>query len=129
MRYVDVNVFVYWLTSDPKFGGRATEIIKRIEKGEKALTSTLTVWLTHIVLKNATENYSEENLLKSFKELTGLKIVDLTFKDFEKALTYSKEYNLDLEDSIHFAVAIRFGIREIYSNDEDFDKTPLKRIF
>jgi len=129
MKYVDVNVFVYWLTSDPKFGDRATEIIKRIEKGEKALTSTLTVWLTHIVLKNATENYSEENLLKSFKELTGLKIVDLTFKDFEKALTYSKEYNLDLEDSIHFAVATRFGIREIYSNDEDFDKTPLKRIF
>jgi len=33
VRYVDVNVFVYWLGDDPVFGDEATGIIERIEKG------------------------------------------------------------------------------------------------
>jgi predicted nucleic acid-binding protein len=39
-----------------------------------------------------------------------------------------KEYNLDYEDSIHLAVALRTGAQEIVSNDKDFESTPLRRI-
>lgn len=40
-----------------------------------------------------------------------------------------KKYDLDYEDSLHFAAALKTSVKEIVSNDEDFDKTPLKRIF
>jgi predicted nucleic acid-binding protein len=40
-----------------------------------------------------------------------------------------KEYGLDYEDALHLAAALRSKVREIISNDQDFDKTPLKRRF
>jgi len=42
VKYVDVNVFVHWLGDDPVFGEDATVIVERIEKGERAATSSLT---------------------------------------------------------------------------------------
>jgi len=128
VKYVDVNVFVHWLGDDPVFGEDATVIVERIEKGERAATSSLTPWLTHIVLVNeAARNYSEEKLLKEFRELPFLRIEPLTFGDYSSAVGAMRRYRLDLEDGLHFAVAERLGIREIYTNDPDFEKTPLKR--
>ncbi|MCC6024602.1 MAG: PIN domain-containing protein [Thaumarchaeota archaeon] len=40
-----------------------------------------------------------------------------------------KEYGLDYEDALHLAVALRNKAEEIISNDQDFDRTPLKRRF
>ncbi len=51
MMYVDVNVFFYWLTDHEEFGSTATRIIKRIENGERAVTSILTLWLLHVLLE------------------------------------------------------------------------------
>jgi len=45
------------------------------------------------------------------------------------ALNFMEKYDLDYEDSLHLATAIRMGINKIISNDKDFDKTPLKRKF
>lgn len=39
------------------------------------------------------------------------------------------EYELDYEDSLHLASAMRMGATEIISNDRDFDRTPFKRVF
>jgi len=128
VKYVDVNVFVYWLGDDRVFGDDATVIVERIEKGERAATSSLTPWLAHVALANGTaRNYSEEKLLGKFRELPFLRIEPLTFGDYGSAVGAMRRYRLDLEDSLHFAVAERLGIREIYTNDRDFEKTPLKR--
>ncbi len=127
MRYVDVNVFVYWLGDDPVFSEEATGIVERIEKGERATTSSLTPWLTHIALANAmARDYSEQKLIEKFRELTFLRVEPLTLGDYEKAVGAMHRYGLDLEDSLHYTVAERLRIREIYSNDRDFEKTPLK---
>jgi predicted nucleic acid-binding protein len=128
MRYVDVNVFVYWLGDDPVYGDTATEIVARIEKGERAVTSSLSLWLTHVVLSSLAERYSEREFIDGIKALTFLRVEPLLLEDYVKATGYMKEYRLDLEDALHLATAIRLGIHEIYSNDSDFDKTPLKRI-
>lgn len=127
MRYVDVNVFVYWLGDDPVFGDEATGIIERIEKGERTATSSLTPWLTHVALVNArARNYSEEKLTEKFRELVFLRVEPVTIDDYQTAVTAMRRYRLDLEDSLHFTVAERLRIREIYSNDRDFEKTPLR---
>ncbi len=73
MRYVDVNVFVYWLGDDPVFGNQATSIIEGIERGERAATSSLTLWLVHILLSSLAERYSEEEFIRRVKELAFLK--------------------------------------------------------
>ena len=129
MRYVDVNVFVYWLGDDPVFGDEATGIIEQIEKGERAATSSLTPWLTHVALVTAgARNYSEEKLVEKFLELPFLRVEPLELGDYEKAVGAMRRYGLDLEDGLHFALAERLKIREVYSNDRDFEKTPLKPV-
>jgi predicted nucleic acid-binding protein len=39
------------------------------------------------------------------------------------------EYELDYEDALHLAAALKSKAKEIIFNDQDFDKTPLKRRF
>ena len=64
--------------------------------------------------------------MKNFSELPFLRVETLTLGDYASALGAMNRYGLDLEDSLHFAVAERLRIREIYSNYKAFEKTPLK---
>src|SRR3990170_2010410 len=108
--YVDINIFVYWLGNHPTFGETAYKWIKKIEDSPrgKYVTSSLTLYETLVIIAG----------------LTGKSLKD---KDFTKAVDLMKEYNLDYEDSIHLAVALRTGVQEIISNDKDFDVAPIKR--
>lgn len=128
MRYVDVNVLVYWLGDDPGYGEEATSIIKRIERGERAVTSTLTPWLVNVILAGLGHGYTVEKMLPRLESLTFLKMEPLEWLDYQVALKSMERYGLDLEDSLHFATARRLGITEIYSNDGDFSSTPVKPI-
>jgi predicted nucleic acid-binding protein len=129
MNYIDVNVFVYWLTDHPDFGEPATRIIKNMELGERACTSSLTVWMLHILLRKEVETYSEETLLGMLSNLKNLKIVPLTYRDFLNAQALKKDLGFDFEDSLHYAVAERMNAEVLYSNDRDFDRGYIARKF
>jgi predicted nucleic acid-binding protein len=129
MNYIDVNVFIYWLTDDPEYGETAYTIIRRIELGEKAFTSALTLWQLHIILKKESKGYSERILIEKIGNLKNLIIVPLTLEGFEDAVTYQNELGLDLEDSLHYAAAERVSAAIIYSNDTDFDNVHIERKF
>lgn len=130
MKYVDVNVFVYWLNAHPKFGETATGIIERIESREKAVTSSLTPWLLHAIFKKSeAKGYSHSLLIEKLSRIVNLHFVPLDVEAYRKASTLSGKYRLDFEDAIHLAVALDYGADAIYSNDEDFDRTPIKRVF
>jgi len=79
----------------------ATRIMLRIESGEKAITSTLTLWLLHILLEETIENYNPEPFLRKLGEIRLLRIVPLKYKHFEEAMSLAQRYGLDLEDAIH----------------------------
>ncbi|MBU7012795.1 MAG: type II toxin-antitoxin system VapC family toxin [Theionarchaea archaeon] len=128
MNYIDVNVFVYWLTNDRDFGETATTIIRGIELGEKASTSALALWQLHILLKKESKNYSERMLTEKISKLKNLSILPLILKDFRDALAYQK-MGLDLEDSLHYDTANRVDAAFIYSNDTDFDNLSIERKF
>ncbi|MEM0313173.1 MAG: type II toxin-antitoxin system VapC family toxin [Candidatus Bathyarchaeia archaeon] len=134
--YVDVNIFVYWLGNHPTFGRTSYEWIKRIEEAPrgKYITSALTLYETMVIVaglsgKNLKDQELVEGVVNSIESLSGLRIMPLTAEDMEEAAKLAKEYSLDCEDAIHLAAALRSRAKEIISNDEDFDRTPLKRRF
>lgn len=134
--YIDINVFVYWLGKHPTFGHTAYKWIKKIEEVPKGnyITSTLTLYQTLVTIAGLSgESLSNrkfvEEVLNSIINLPGLTLTPLTIEDLIQSIKLMEEYNLDYEDAVHLAMALRNKVKEIISNDEDFDKTPLKRIF
>jgi predicted nucleic acid-binding protein len=133
-RYVDINIFVYWLGNHPKFGKTAFEWIKKIENSPRGeyVTSSLTLYEILIILaglagKNLRDKNLVEEVVSSVTRIKGLTIEPLKTEDFNKALDLMKEYPLDYEDALHLAVATRAHAREIVSNDKDFDAAPIER--
>jgi predicted nucleic acid-binding protein len=133
-RYVDINVFVYWLGNHPKFGETAYKWIKKIENSSRGeyTTSSLTIYETLVIIagltgKNLKDKTFTEKVVNSLTHIKGLTIEPLKPEDFTKALDLMNDCKLDYEDSIHLAVAVRTGAQEIVSNDKDFDTTLIKR--
>ena len=133
-RYVDINIFVYWLGKHPTLGEVALEWIRRIESSSRGsyVTSSLTLYealviMSGLVGKSLKDKTLIEGVINPIMNLKGLVIEPLRPEDYTIALNLMEEYGLDYEDSLHLSVAKRVGAKEIISNDKDFDKTPLKR--
>lgn len=133
MRFIDSNVFVYHLASDPDYGEKAGEILERIERGEKAATSTLVISqvCAYLKWKNAAEVIPI--FIDLLRSLPSLVKEETTFLDIASAYALQEETKLGWkrwDDLVIASQMERLKIREIYSNDGDFDLMPgIKRIF
>ena len=133
IRFIDSNVFVYLLLKDPRYGKTSLQIFERIERGEeKGLTSTLVLSQVFAHLIRRGKGKVIEKLYEYLNEVP-IEIIDTRYEDFKKALELRKEKNLAWEmwdDLVIVSQMMRAKVKEIYSNDEDFDKIPgVKRIF
>jgi predicted nucleic acid-binding protein len=133
-RYVDINIFVYWLGKHPEFGETAYDWVKKIEGSPRGefVTSSLTLYETLVIIAGLTDKSLKdkgfvEAVVNSVKRIRGLVIEPLKSEDFAKAVDLMVDCGLDFEDSVHLAVALRVGAQEIVSNDRDFDVAPIKR--
>ena len=133
--YVDVNIFIYWIGGHPKYGDNSIRWIRKMEEGKDIfITSTLTIYETLVILagltgRNLADKDFVNNILTSLTSLRSLKYIPLKSEDYLNAIEYISKFRLDLEDAIHYSVAKRNNINNIISNDEDFDRTDLKRVF
>lgn len=133
-RYIDVNVFVYWLGNNPALGEKARKWINEIENSPSGdyVTSSLSLYEALVSLAGLADKTLKdldfvESIIKALNGIKGLMIEPLMPLDYATAIDHMGECGLDYEDSLHLAVAIRTGAKEIISNDKHFDATPLKR--
>ncbi len=133
MHFVDSNVFVYHLAADPAHGQTAKGFIEKIEAGEKSVTSTLVIAQVCGYLKWKKRQNVVPLFLSFLKGLTSLQKIETHMLDFEEARSIQLQFNLPWsmwDDMVIAAQMKRLNIKEIYSNDDDFDKIPwIKRIF
>ncbi|MDW8000514.1 MAG: type II toxin-antitoxin system VapC family toxin [Candidatus Nitrosocaldus sp.] len=118
-RYFDVNVFVYYLIADKKFG----EIAKRwLKESEEVLTAQITVFELYVILQELT-NAEESDLVKNIiGAMEALAVEFIPIDDWSKVIDVMKRYGLDFEDSIHVYSAISANVDEIISNDDELKK-------
>ncbi len=133
MRFVDSNVFVYHLAADPTYGQKAKNIIEKIEAGEESTISTLVIAQVCSYLKWKGNEKIIPIFLSLLKGLTSLQKIETSMLDFEEARSLQIQLNLPWvmwDDLIIAAQMKRLNIKEIYSNDKDFEKISwIKRIF
>jgi predicted nucleic acid-binding protein len=128
VKYVDTDIFVYWATDHPEHGKRATEILRHVELNEKAVTSALSLWLFHKVMRNA-QGYSLAAFLEQVTRLRNLRIVPLDSDAFKDAAESAKKFGVSEEVAVAYSVAKDRGADMAYSTNPEFDKTDLKRVF
>jgi len=132
--YVDANVIVYWLVSDPVHGERAMKLVRGIEAGNVAITSALSLvqvdWVMGSLFKaQVIKKHDPKRMVESVMGIQNLRIVRLESSICKRALRHVERYGLDLEDAIHLETALRYRCTEILSADKDFDRGPLPRRF
>ena len=84
-RYVDFNVFVYWLSAHPIFGESARRWVNEIERAKAGeyITSTLTIYETLVILAGLTGRSLEDEgyvgvVIEAITGLSKLAIEPLT---------------------------------------------------
>jgi predicted nucleic acid-binding protein len=125
MRFIDSNIFVYHMESDPKFSRRANNILSRVEQEEQALTSTLIISQVSSYLKWKKKARFIPVFLDFLQSLPNLSKIETTFLDFVEARKIqTSEEGIPWDDFVIVSQMKRSGINEIYSNDSDFDRIP-----
>jgi len=131
MPYVDANIFLYLIDTNSRkdFREASRSILKRIEEGESASMSAITLmellwWCEKHAKKRIKDVY---DMILSYKNIN---ILSVTASIVNDAMFFKEKYNLELNDCIALAVMASSGDTEMYSNDEGFDRIEwIKRNF
>lgn len=130
MRFIDSSVFLYAFLKPKRrlepglleLKQRAKEIIKRVNDGEKVVTTV--VHLSEVAnILEARENLERATqIVKGLLSKGSIKILGVSRGMYEKAVELAMERGLGINDSLAVLVMEKLGLREIYSFDRDFDK-------
>jgi predicted nucleic acid-binding protein len=118
MRFVDSNIFIYVATDHPKFGQTSKNILKRIEEGEEAITSTLTLCEVAWVFEAMGRQGDIKPTLEKMLSYSVLHVEPFDTDDLIVGANLMATHRLDFNDAINVAIMERLGINEAYTNDE-----------
>ncbi len=130
MSYLDANIFLYAILYEDEKANACKRLITEIIGGKKEGSTSILSWdeIVFIVHKNlGKDNAAREG--RKFLELPNLVFIKADEKIIQQAQKLIEKYNLKPRDAIHAASALTNNIKEIISDDPDFDKIKeLKRI-
>lgn len=133
MRFIDSNIFIYHLAGDERYGDTASKIVGRIGRGEEAAASTLIFSQVLAYLRWKGKSFVIPKFLDFLRSSPTILKFETSFSDFVSAQKLRDEARLRWEawdDLVIAAQMLRMGIKEIYSNDKDFDAIPnIRRVF
>jgi len=127
--YVDANVFVYAFLktkrqlqqNELEIKQAAKNIVARISKGEKVITSV--VHFSEVC--NVLEDHfpSEEAILleKGLLYRENISICEVAQEDYIKAVSIAEEHTMGVNDALAYVIMKERDIRTIYSFDKDLD--------
>ena len=128
------------MREDERYSGTAHKVIKRIEDGEPAATSTLVIAQVCGYMKWKKKAHLIPVFLTFLESLPFLSKADTLFSDFvqgealqqkeEEKTAGQKRSSKNWDDFVITAQMHRLGLQEIYSNDDRFDSiSGVTRIF
>lgn len=129
-KYLDTNIFLYPLTYEDDKADICKKILEKVVKKEIIAYTSVLCWdeFVYVLRKEKGKEIANEEGEKF------LKFLNLVFLDANKVILFKAQeiiskYNLKPRDAIHAASAIVNGIKEIISDDPDFDKIKeIKRV-
>ena len=124
--FLDTNILLRHLLGDhPDQSPRATELLRRIERGELRARIADFVVLETVFTLERTYKRSKADIAAALAPLIGLPGILLVGKrNFQVAFDLYTRLRLPFADAYYAALMQRRGIQEIISFDKDFDRIP-----
>ena len=120
--YLDSNVFINAAADDTLLGAKSREIINAVQNNKiSAVTSCITIDETAWILRKTQEKALVLNNCKMFLD-SNIKFLDVNKGIINVSLEINKEFNLKPRDAIHAATMKVNDIKNLISEDNDFDK-------
>ena len=147
--FIDANIFTYLLTGHPTYGRSCQKLLEKVEQGTiEAFISPLVIDEVSYVLMVQTARrtgspndarsikkamlYAWQDCLVPVREFHGyldvliskghLKVLSLDYSISKIALECASEYRLLPRDALHTACCKAFGVKEMATNDADFER-------
>ncbi|QDA31319.1 type II toxin-antitoxin system VapC family toxin [Thermococcus indicus] len=128
--FLDTNLLVYLLTRTPKAERKIVEFYAELIENHSLYTSALVLDETiHVARRKYDVPYKLSIEFIDEKVLPYVEVLPLGVFDYITAREIILKYNLRPSDALHVAVIENNGLQAIVSEDEDFDRLPLKRIW
>ena len=123
MRYLDANFFIFALLDNTERGEKARKIYREIIDGTyQALTSSLALDEVMWVLIKNRRSHLLRIAVEGIYSTPNLEVVEVSSLIPLTALDIIEEYGLNPRDAFHVAIMKENKIKEIISDDGDFDK-------
>ena len=114
---MDTNIFIYAASDHPELGETSRRILKRIEDGEPAFTSSLVLLEVAWVLEARGVQGAIKETLEKILSFEHLNIETVLVDDLLVGATYMPQLGLEYNDAVNLAVMERCGCDRVYTND------------
>ena len=135
--YVDANVFVYAFLktkrqlqpNELEIKQAAKNIVARISKGEKVITSVVHFSEVSNVLEDHLPLQEAILLEKGLLYRENVSICEVAQEDYIKAVSIAEEHDVGVNDALAYVLMKEKAIHTIYSFDKDLDAfTDIQRV-
>jgi len=116
--FLDTNIFIYAASDHPELGETSRGILRRVEEGEEALTSTLVLCEVAWVLEAGGAQGDIKATLEKMLSYRSMRVVPVEPDDLLVGATYMAQYGLDFNDAVNLAMMERCRVTKIYTNDK-----------
>ena len=121
--YIDSNIFIFAYSEDKENGVVCRKILDLIiENKITAFTSTLTFDEIFNKIMRLKDKQTALIVSDLFLNLNNLRFIEVDLNIVSSSLFLLKKYNLGPRDAIHLACAFSKDLKNIITNDKDFDK-------
>ena len=116
--FLDTNIFIYAASDHPELGETSRGILRRVEEGEEALTSTLVLCEVAWVLDARGAQGDIKATLEKMLSYRSMRVVPVEPDDLLVGASYMAQYGLDFNDAVNLAMMERCRVTKIYTNDK-----------
>jgi len=122
--YLDANFIIFAYLLSGKQAAHARNILNEIIGGKHAITSSLALDEVMWVILKKKLGHEIRHIIEDVYKTKNVEVKEVSATIPLRALDIMEKHNLKPRDAFHVAVMEHFGIKEIVSDDEDFDKVP-----
>ena len=120
--YIDSNIFIFAYSDYSNIGVICRKILHMIINSKiTSFTSILTFDEIFYKITKLKDRETALIIIESFLNLKNLNFIEVNLNTINYSLSLLKNYNLKPRDAIHLACALNKNIKNIISNDKDFD--------